>query len=79
MSSSSSSSSEQYEEGEYESKAKRLKSGQEDGEIDCTSEEQEGEMATVPGESARYGVMLYTDLMRTHPPLGLKSHTVPIN
>ncbi|XP_040206714.1 heterogeneous nuclear ribonucleoprotein L-like [Rana temporaria] len=53
--SSSSSSSEQYEEGEYESKAKRMKSGQEDGEIDCTSEEQEGETATVPGDTASYG------------------------
>ncbi|KAM4695402.1 heterogeneous nuclear ribonucleoprotein L-like [Discoglossus pictus] len=39
----SSSSSEHYEEGEYESQAKRQKCGQEDGEIDYTSEEQEGE------------------------------------
>ncbi|KAM8945268.1 heterogeneous nuclear ribonucleoprotein L-like isoform 2-T2 [Pelodytes ibericus] len=42
----SSSSSEQFEEGEYESQPKRLKSGQEDGEIDYTSEDQEGETTT---------------------------------
>lgn len=77
--SSSSSSSEQYEEGEYESKAKRMKSGQEDGEIDCTSEEQEGETATVPGDTASYGVMLYSDLMRTHPPLGAHIPHFPID
>ncbi|KAM5164078.1 heterogeneous nuclear ribonucleoprotein L-like [Mantella aurantiaca] len=54
--SSLSSSSEQYEDGEYESKAKRLKSSQEDGEIDCTSEqEQEGETAAAPRDSSGYG------------------------
>ncbi|XP_069810734.1 heterogeneous nuclear ribonucleoprotein L-like [Dendropsophus ebraccatus] len=46
---SSSSSSEQYEEGEYESKAKRLKSSQEDGELDYTSEEQEETCTTAEG------------------------------
>lgn len=55
---SSSSSSEKYDEAEYETKAKRLKTGQEDGEIDCTSEEPEGESATATEDSASYGVTL---------------------
>ncbi|XP_071996903.1 heterogeneous nuclear ribonucleoprotein L-like [Engystomops pustulosus] len=55
---SSSSSSEQYEEGEYESQPKRLKSSQEDGELDYTSEEQEESCATTESSgrgSANHG------------------------
>ncbi|CAH2252964.1 heterogeneous nuclear ribonucleo L-like isoform X2 [Pelobates cultripes] len=55
----SSSSSEQFEEGEYENQPKRQKYGQEDGEIDYTSEEQEGEPVPEPTKStwgeAKYG------------------------
>nr|DBA26769.1 TPA: hypothetical protein GDO54_010983 [Pyxicephalus adspersus] len=48
-------SSEQYEEGEYESKPKKLKTGQEDGEIDCISEEQEEEFVTESRDTSSYG------------------------
>ncbi|XP_056423416.1 heterogeneous nuclear ribonucleoprotein L-like isoform X2 [Hyla sarda] len=49
---SSSSSSEQNEEGEYESQPKRLKSNQEDGELDYTSEEQDESYTTTTTEGA---------------------------
>ncbi|KAM4772776.1 LOW QUALITY PROTEIN: heterogeneous nuclear ribonucleoprotein L-like [Rhinophrynus dorsalis] len=51
-----SSSEEQYEEGEYESQSKRSKYSHEDGEIDFTSEDPDGEVAEadIP-KSARYG------------------------
>ncbi|OCT79834.1 heterogeneous nuclear ribonucleoprotein L-like [Xenopus laevis] len=51
----SSSSSDQYEEGEYGSLAKRLKSGQEDGEIDCTSEEQDRDTPEPARGTPSYG------------------------
>lgn len=51
----SSSSSEQYEEGEYESQPKRLKSSQEDGELDYTSEEHEESTESAARGSASHG------------------------